>query len=108
MHSTETMLDGKRSVAALVAQGASTAHLARSQLWELLLAAIPVTVLGVLLGSVTLALVGGGGSITVAALVVLLNLVLTPALVVLAAVLATLLTRPLVRRAASPEHLRTP
>jgi hypothetical protein len=35
------------------------------------------------------------------------NLVLTPTLVVLAAVLATLLTRPLVRRAAAPENLRT-
>jgi len=36
-----------------------------------------------------------------------LNLVLTPGSVVLAALLATALTRPLVRRATSPEHLRT-
>jgi hypothetical protein len=36
-----------------------------------------------------------------------LNLLLTPVAVVLATVLATALTRPLVRWAASPEHLRT-
>ncbi len=106
VHSTETLMGQKRSMAALLALGASTREVTRSQLWELLLAALPVTVLGVVLGSLAL---GGAaaGVVGTSGLVVLLNLVLTPALVVLAAVLATALTRPLVRRATSPEHLRT-
>jgi hypothetical protein len=106
VHSTESLLDRKRSMAALVAQGASTDDLSRSQRWELLLAALPVAVLGVVLG--TLALGGAGARATgPSGLVVLLNLFLTPALVVLAVLVATALTRPLVRRATAPEHLRT-
>ena len=106
VHSTGTLLDHKRSMAALVAQGASARDVSRSQRWELLLAALPVAVVGVLLGSAAL---GGLFASTTGAdgLVVLLNLVLTPALVCLAALLATALAAPLVRRAASPEYLRT-
>jgi hypothetical protein len=106
VHSTETLMGQKRSMAALLAQGASTREVSRSQFWELLLASLPVTVLGVVLGSLALGAVGGlrpGPS----SFLVLLNLVLTPALVVLAAFLATSLIRPLVRRSTSPEHLRT-
>ena len=105
LHSADTLLDQKRSMAALVAQGASTGDLARSQRWELLLAALPVAVVGVVLGSVVLGGVAGLGGTS--ALVVLLNLLLTPALVVLAVLVATAVTRPLVEAAASPEHLRT-
>ena len=105
VHSAETLLDQKRSMAALVAQGASPTDLSRSQRWELLLTALPVAVGGVVLGSVvTGAAAGVAGP---SALVLPLNVVLTPALVVLATLLATALTRPLVHRAASPEHLRT-
>lgn len=107
VHSTETLLDQKRSMAALLAQGTSAGDLARCQHRELVLAALPVTVLGVVLGSLTLALIAGAGSLLTTGVVVLVNLLLTPALVVLAAALATASTRPLVRRATSPEHLRT-
>jgi hypothetical protein len=106
VHSTETILDQKRSMAALVAQGTSPADLVRSQRMELVLASLPVAVLGVVLGSVVL-LFFGGGSLVATGLVMLGNLVLTPALVILAAVLATALTRPLLRQAVAPEHLRT-
>ena len=106
VHSTGTLLDHKRSMAALVAQGASTRDVSRSQQWELLLAALPVAVGGVLLGSAALGGLFAWGT-EANGLVVVLNLVLTPALVVVATLLATLLTRPLVRRATSPEHLRT-
>ena len=105
VHSAETLLQDKRSVAALVAQGVSRADLARSQRWELLLAALPVAVVGVLLGTAVVGALSmqGGPS----ALLVVLNLVLTPGLVIAAALLATTLTRPLLHAAASPEHLRT-
>jgi hypothetical protein len=106
VHSTEMLLDHKRSMAALVAQGASIDDLARSQRWEMLLAALPVAVLGVFLGTMAL-----GGPFfwgeSRSGVVIPLNLLLTPVMVVLATLLATALTRPLVRRAAAPEHLRT-
>lgn len=105
VHSVESLLDRKRSVAALGAMGATVDELERSQRYEALLVAVPMAVLGTVLGTVAMAWVAGGR----AGVVVLLpNIALSAVLVWLAAAIATRLTRPWAAQAASPAHLRTP
>jgi len=105
VHSAETILDRKRSIASLAAVGTSPRTLEESQRWEAALTALPVAVIGVLLGAaplIVLADIGPLGAALIAA-----NLVLTALLVWLAILAATAITRPWVARAVSPANLRT-
>lgn len=106
VHSVESLLDRKRSVAALAAAGTPLAELERAQRWEAMLVALPMATAGVLLGAVPL-----GGLFTAftptTTLVMLGSVVATLALVWLAIVLAVRATRPWMLRAAAPGNLRT-
>ncbi len=105
VHGVESLIDHKRSVASLAVLGASTGELARAQRWEVGLVAIPMAVLGVLVGSVPLHLLFDSGS-RYAWVSLLVNIV-TIALVWLAVIVSTRLTRPWLVRAAAPANLRT-
>jgi hypothetical protein len=106
VHSVESLLDHKRSVASLAALGTGVDELGRAQRLEAVCAALPLAGLGVALGSAVLLPMTDGLSARGLAVVVA-NLLLTPALVWLALVAATRATAPLLRRAADPGHLRT-
>ncbi|MDH2413488.1 hypothetical protein [Nocardioides sp. CER19] len=111
VHAVESLLDGRPSVAALGALGTTREVLVRAQRWEAGLVTLPVTVVGVL-GGATLyyAALDGGGDVPNGGLWLALTLgmlVGTVALVCLAIVVSTWLTRPWLRRAASPLNLRT-
>lgn len=106
VHSIESLLDHKRSVASLVAFGASPDLLVRTQRWETGIATVPMALGGCVFGAVV---VGAGGDValfwwlvcTAAALLAL-------AVLIAAAVLAaSWLTRPWTLRAADPANLRT-
>lgn len=105
VHSVESLLDRKRSIAALTALGTPVEELQRSQRWEATLVAMPMAVVGVLLGSSAVA-----GLVTptpLGALIMLLNVVITLGLVWLAITIAVRATRPWVVRATAPSNLRT-
>jgi len=105
VHAAESLLDRKRSIAALAALGTSVREMERAQFAEIALAALPVAAAGALLGTIAL---GGLGFVTpLSAAVQLLTLALTLGLVWLAIELAVRATRPWVRRATSVENLRT-
>lgn len=106
VHSVESLLDHKRSVASLAALGTTLEELQKAQRQEAVLATVPAAVLGVLMGS--LALVGIEAPRGLGLVIVLGNLVLTPVVVFAVIGLSTRLTRPWVRRAAAPANLRTP
>lgn len=106
VHSAESMLDGKRSVASLAALGMPLRELERAQRWEARLVAIPTATAGVLLGSATTAALGIHLSLS-AVLVLLANVVVTLGLVWLAILVAVRVTRPWAVRAASAANLRT-
>src|SRR5690606_352828 len=103
VHAVESLVDHRRAVASLAATGATRAELLRVQRWEVGLVALPVTALGVLLGSVTYVLVAGlpAAYLWIPVLVDVVT-VLFAWLVVLA---ATRLTRPWLVQAAAPSHL---
>lgn len=105
VHAWESMHENRRSLASLAALGASEADLVRSQRWEAGLAAVPLACLGVLAGGTALGLLVGS---PLAMALVVLMLLLVALLLGAAVVGATTLTRPLVRRAAAPDNLRTP
>lgn len=102
VHSVESLLDRKRSVASLAALGMP---LESAQPWEARLVAMPMATAGVLLGSATLAPLGQLSP--VALLVLLANVVIRLGLVRLAIIAAVRLTRPWAIRAASAANLRT-
>jgi antibiotic biosynthesis monooxygenase (ABM) superfamily enzyme len=105
VHTVESLLDRKRSTAALAALGATTADLARSQRSECALLTLPLSFAGVLLGTLALGpFAGGPGS---GVLLMLANLVLTPALVWVAIAAAVRLVQPWTVRAGAPGNLRT-
>ena len=105
VHTVESLLDRKRPTAALVALGATTADLERSQRSECTLVALPLSVAGVVVGTLALGpFVGASGS---GVLLMLANLVVTPALVWVAIVAAVRLVRPWTVRAGAPGNLRT-
>ena len=109
VHSVESLLDRRRSMAGLGVLGADVALLERAQRWEAGLVALPMTVSGVLLGSVVLGL-GEGLLVGLDAWWVLgtvLVLALMLGVVWLAIIVAVRLTRPWARRAADPANLRT-
>jgi hypothetical protein len=105
VHSVESLLDRKRSIAALAALGTSIDEMERAQFAEISLAAMPVAAAGALLGTVA---VGGVGVATPIYILVQLPIVAaTLGLVWTATAVAVRATRPWVRRAIAVENLRT-
>jgi predicted lysophospholipase L1 biosynthesis ABC-type transport system permease subunit len=105
VHATESLLDHRRSTASLAALGTPSAVVVQSQRWEAMVAAVPVAIIGVVLGAAsTTALVL---PTTEGWLVVVAVVLATPLLVALAAECAVQVTRPVAVRAASPANLRT-
>lgn len=106
VHGVESLIDHKRSVASLAVLGASGRELEAAQRWEVGLVAIPMAVIGVLVGSVPLlSLVGGS---TRYAWIPILVDATTVALVWVAVRASTRMTRPWLVRASAPANLRTP
>ncbi len=106
VHGVESLLDHKRPIASLAVLGASTDELARAQRWEIGLVAMPMAVIGVLIGSVPMTqMIGTTGAYAWIPLLVDLAAV---GLVWLAVCTSTVLTRPWLLRAAAPANLRTP
>lgn len=105
VHGVESLMDHKRSVASLAVLGASAEELERTQRWEVGLVALPMAVLGVLIGSLPGALLMGTSSGY--AWIPLVVDVLTVGLVWLVVLASTRITRPWLVRAASPANLRT-
>jgi hypothetical protein len=99
------MIDRKRSMAALAALGASADELERVQRWEVGLVALPMAVIGVLVGSGPL-LLARGASDGYAWIPFVVDGV-TIALVWLAVRISTRITRPWLVRASAPANLRT-
>lgn len=109
VHGAETLMDRKRAIASLAAAGATEADLVRTQRWEVGLVAVPVTAVGLLVGTVpALVALSADGSVAVAYawIPVAANLV-TASCALFAVRLATTLTRPWLRRASSAANLRT-
>ena len=106
VHSVESLLDRKRSVASLAALGGSSELVARAQRAEIGLVAVPMGVGGTLLGA---ALIGAAlAGITLLWLLATVAAVLVMAALVWAAIgLALLLTGPWLRAATDPGNLRT-
>jgi hypothetical protein len=105
VHGVESMIDRKRSMAALAALGASADELERVQRWEVGLVALPMAVIGVLVGSGPL-LLARGASDGYAWIPFVVDGV-TIALVWLAVRISTRITRPWLVRASAPANLRT-
>ena len=105
VHTVESLLDRRRSTAALVAVGVTTEDLQRSQRTECALVAVPLSVVGVLVGTLSLGPFVQHDATGV--VVMLMNLAVTPALVWVAIVVAVRLVRPWTVRAGAPGNLRT-
>ncbi len=106
VHGVESLMDHKRSVASLAVLGATREDLELTQRWEVGLVAMPMAVIGVLIGSVPgLFLLGVANRYAWIPLVVDVVAVL---LVWLAVRASTRLSRPWLIRAAAPASLRTP
>jgi hypothetical protein len=105
VHGVESMVDRKRSMAALAAMGASAEELERVQRWEVGLVALPMAVIGVLVGSWPF-LLAFGSSDRYAWIPLVVDGV-TVALVWLAVRISTWITRPWLVRASAPANLRT-
>jgi hypothetical protein len=105
VHSAESLLDRKRSMAALAVFGASTDELEQAQFAEIMLAAIPAATVGSLLGSATLSIPTLASPLTVG--IQAGTVAVTLGLVWLAAVVAVRLTRPWVRQAIAVDNIRT-
>jgi hypothetical protein len=106
VHSVESLLDRKRSVASLAALGMPLEELASAQRWEARLVAMPMATAGVLLGVMTIAVLGDPAS-PVGLLVLVADVVVTLGLVWLAINVAVRITRPWAVRAVSVANLRT-
>ncbi len=109
VHGLESLVDRTRSVASLAALGVDTAELSRIQRWEVGLVAVPVAMLGVLVGWLpyqALQVLQGGSPLAYVWIPLLVN-TLTVGLVWLSVVVSTRITRPWLLRAASPLNLRT-
>lgn len=105
VHSAETLTDRRRSMASLHALGVPTADIRASQVWEGALVAVPMALVGSLLGGAAMALLVGGGLLGLAYAAV--GVVLTSALALVAVRVAVSLTGPVAARVVDPEHLRT-
>jgi hypothetical protein len=107
VHGVESLIDRKRSMAALAALGVTAQDLEAAQRWEVGLVAVPMAVTGVLIGSGPYWMLVGDGSNRYAWIPVLVDGV-TVALVWLAVRASSWITRPWLIRAAAPANLRTP
>lgn len=107
VHGVESFIDRKRSLAALAALGGSAQDLEAAQRWEVGLVAVPMAVVGVLIGSVPYWFLVGDGSNQYAWIPLLVDGV-TVALAWLAVRASSWITRPWLLRAAGPANLRTP
>jgi hypothetical protein len=107
VHGVESLIDRKRSIAALSALGGSAQDLEAAQRWEVGLVAVPMAVIGVLIGSVPYWVLVGDGSNRYTWIPLLVDCV-TVALVWFAVRASSWITRPWLRRAAAPANLRTP
>lgn len=106
VHSVEALLDRRREVAFLAATGMRESELELAARREITMVALPLAVVGSVLGAVTMPLIGGD-SVPALLLSLLLGLGITVGLVWLASVLAVRAVRPWARRASSPLNLRT-
>jgi hypothetical protein len=105
VHSVESLLDRKRSIAALAALGTSPSEMERAQFAEIALASMPVAAAGALIGSVTIGLPTLTSPLSIVLQLVTIAVIL--GLLWLAAELAVRATRPWVRRATAVDNLRT-
>lgn len=106
VHSVESLLDRKRSVASLAALGGTSDLLARTQRAEVGLVAMPMATGGAMLGSLVIGIpLAGVGPAWAVATALALGLV--AGLVWLAIRLAIVITGPWIRKAADPDNLRT-
>ncbi len=106
VHGVESLIDRKRSVAALAAMGASAQDLEAAQRWEVGLVAVPMALIGVLIGSGPYLLLINGEPNRYAWIPLLVDCV-TVALVWCAVRASSWITRPWLVRAAAPANLRT-
>ncbi|GAA1146901.1 FtsX-like permease family protein [Nocardioides aquiterrae] len=106
IHSVESLLDRKRSVASLAALGGTTGLLAQSQRAEVGLVAMPMALGGTLLGSLLIGIPLAGLGLPWA-VATALALGAVAGLVWSAVRLAVLITGPWIRKAADPANLRT-
>jgi hypothetical protein len=104
VHSVESQLDRKRSMAALAALGTPLRVLQRSQRWEAALVAMPMALVGVLFGAGVLSFLAVPSPLGLA--VILTTVVVKLALVWLAIITAVRATRPWTVRAAAAGNLR--
>lgn len=105
VHGVESLIDHKRSVASLAVLGASTRELEQAQRWEVGLVALPMALIGVLIGSVPVTL---ADRLTRYSWIPLVVDLATVALVWAAVRASTRITRPWLVRAAAPSNLRIP
>jgi hypothetical protein len=105
VHGVESLVDRKRAIASLAALGATHDDLLRVQRWEVGLVAVPVTALGVLIGSVPYVIVADRSAAY--AWIPLLVDVITVAFAWLAVLASARLTRRWLVHTASPTNLRT-
>lgn len=105
VHGIESLVDHKRAIASLAAVGATRSDLLRVQRWEVGLVALPVTALGVLIGSVPYVFVADWFRPYL--WIPLLVNVITVAFAWLVVLASTRLTRRWLMHTASPSNLRT-
>ncbi len=105
VHSVESLLDRRRSAASLAAAGTPSEVLEQAQRQEAALVALPMALVGVLLGSLVVGVIGVRNASGF--LVVSLNGVLILGLVWAAVHIATTAIRPWFTRALAAENLRT-
>jgi hypothetical protein len=105
VHSVESLLDRKRSIAALTALGTEDADLERAQRWEAGLVALPMVLVGTVLGNVLLSgfVVSSWVDLALATVTIAVMVALTCS----AIAIGVRATRPWVRRAGDPANLRT-
>jgi hypothetical protein len=107
VHGVESLIDRRRSLAALAALGVTPQDLEAAQRWEVGLVAVPMALTGVLIGSGPYWMLVGDGSNRYAWIPLLVDGV-TVALVWLAVRASSWVTRPWLLRAAAPANLRAP
>jgi hypothetical protein len=107
VHGVESLIDRKRSMAALAALGVTAQDLEAAQRGEVGLVAVPMAVTGVLIGSGPYWMLVGDGSNRYARIPLLVDGV-TVALVWLAVRASSWIARPWLLRAPAPANLRTP
>lgn len=104
VHAAESLTDRRRSISSLHALGVPASEIRSSLVWEGGLVAVPMSLLGAIIGAVALT---GGESGLVTMVVAVLGVAVTPLLALVAVRLAVALTAPVARRAIDPENLRT-